>query len=112
GHLDPAVTVRRTHHGNLDAHIAQSSDAICPVSFNWGAPLELKAQFGEERNGGIDVFHHYADIVHTLDRHEVSLASRGLGIELRRRSTATGLNRRTLSFCGARAFRASAGGTS
>src|SRR6266540_3657230 len=30
GHLEPAVTVRRTHHGNLDAHVAQSSDAICP----------------------------------------------------------------------------------
>ena len=46
--LPPAVTVRRTHHGNLDAHVAQSSDAICPVSFDWGAPLELEAKFGEE----------------------------------------------------------------
>src|SRR5256885_177548 len=33
GHLEPAVTVRRTHHGNLDAHAAQSSDAIRPISF-------------------------------------------------------------------------------
>src|SRR5207249_9988353 len=75
GHLEPAVTVRRTHHGNLDAHVAQSSDAICPVSFDWGAPLELEAKFGEELNGGVDVFYHDADIVHTLDRHDVSLAS-------------------------------------
>src|SRR5688572_1916502 len=52
GYLEPAVTVRRTHHGNLDAHVAQSSDAICPVSFDWGAPLELEAKFGEELNGG------------------------------------------------------------
>src|SRR5438876_3569227 len=75
GHLEPAVTVRRTHHGNLDAHVAQSSDAICPVSFDWGAPLELEAKFGEELNGGVDVFYHDADVVHTLDRHDVSLAS-------------------------------------
>src|SRR5438876_12321494 len=75
GPLGPAVTVRRTHHGNLDAHVAQSSDAICPVSFDWGAPLELEAEFGEELNGGVDVFYHDADVVHTLDRHDVSLAS-------------------------------------
>src|SRR5687767_11829183 len=75
GHLEPAVTVRRTHHGDLDAHVAQSSDAICPVSFDWGAPLELEAKFGEELNGGVDVFYHDADVVHPLDRHDVSLAS-------------------------------------
>jgi hypothetical protein len=34
-------------------------------------PLELEAKLGEERNGGIDVFHHDADVVHTLDRHDV-----------------------------------------
>src|SRR5262245_39661590 len=75
GDLEPAVTVRRTHHGNLDAHVAQSCDAICPVSFDSGAPLELEAKFGEELNGGVDVFYHDADVVHTLDRHDVSLAS-------------------------------------
>src|SRR5688572_2588705 len=74
GHLEAAVTVRRTHHGNLNAHLAQSSDAICPVSFDWGAPLELETKFGEELNGGINVLHHDADVVHTLDRHDVSLA--------------------------------------
>src|SRR6266511_2692603 len=75
GHLEPAVTVRRTHQGNLDTHAAQSSDAICPISFDWGPPLELETKFGEELNGGINVFHHDADVVHTLDRHVVSLTS-------------------------------------
>src|SRR5262249_6817434 len=74
GQLEPTVTVRTTHHGNLDAHVAQSGDAICPVSFDWGAPLEFEAKFGEELNGSIDVFHHDADIIHTLDRHDVSLS--------------------------------------
>src|SRR5207247_2403389 len=97
GHLEPAVTVRRTHHGNLDAHVAQSSDAICPVSFDWGAPLELEAEFGEELNGGVDVFYHDADVVHTLDRHDVSLAStfalsgrRSRSVEARSSMTAKG----------------------
>src|SRR5206468_5660396 len=73
-----------THHGNLDAHVAQSSDAICPISFDWGAPLELEAEFGEELNGGVDVFYHDADVVHTLDRHDVSLASSALRLSGRR----------------------------
>src|SRR4029450_4209969 len=55
GPPEPALTVRRTHHGNLDAHVAQSSDAICPISFDWGAPFELETKFGEELNGGVDV---------------------------------------------------------
>src|SRR5262245_46852845 len=76
GQFEPAVTVWRTHHGDLDAHVVQSSDAICPVSFDWGATLELETKFGEELNGGIDVFHHDADVVYSLDRHDVSLARR------------------------------------
>jgi hypothetical protein len=36
------------------------------------APLELEAEFDEELNGGVDVFYHDADIVHTLDCHDVS----------------------------------------
>src|SRR5207237_4216116 len=74
GDLEPAVTVRRTHHGNLYAHVAQSSDAICPVSFDWGAPLELEAKFGEELNGGVDVFFQAADVYHMLVRTSVSFA--------------------------------------
>jgi hypothetical protein len=74
GDLEAVVTVWRTHHGNLNAHAAQPSDALCPVSFDWSAPLELEAKFSEEPNGGIDVFYHDADVVHTLDSHDVSLA--------------------------------------
>src|SRR5437764_11857124 len=38
-------------------------------------PSSLEAKFGEELNGGVDVFYHDADVVHTLDCHDVSLAS-------------------------------------
>jgi hypothetical protein len=43
------------------------------LSFDRAAPLELEAQFGEERNGGTEVFDHDADVVHPLDRHSVFL---------------------------------------
>jgi hypothetical protein len=48
-----------------------------PVSFDRRAPLEPQAKFGEKLNGGIQVFHHDADIVHAFDRHAVSLGSGG-----------------------------------
>jgi hypothetical protein len=82
GELEPAVTVRRTHHGNLYAHVAQSSDAICPVTFDWGAPLELEAKVGEELNSGVEVFYHDADVVHSLDRHDASFRASAYLISL------------------------------
>jgi hypothetical protein len=97
GHLEPAVTVRRTHHGNLDAHVAQSSDAICPISFDWGTPLEFETKFGEELNGGIKVFHHDADVVHTLDRHDDSLAS-NVAVRSRERANASPRSARLRSY--------------
>src|SRR5256885_6369550 len=41
----------------------------CPVSFDRGSPFELEAQLGEKRDGGIEGFHHDANVVHSLDRH-------------------------------------------
>jgi hypothetical protein len=67
--LEPAVAVRRAHHGGLDAHVAQSSDALCPISFDRGSPFELEAELGEKRDSGIEGFHHDADVVHPLKRH-------------------------------------------
>jgi len=39
-----------------------------PVSFDRGSPFELEAEFGEERDSGIEGFHHDADVVHPLKR--------------------------------------------
>jgi hypothetical protein len=44
------VAVRRAHHGNLDALIAQSSDTSGPFSFDRGPPFELKAELAKEIN--------------------------------------------------------------
>ncbi|MFM0509912.1 hypothetical protein [Paraburkholderia sp. RL17-373-BIF-A] len=58
----------------ISTRMPRSRDAICPISFDWGAPLELQAKFNKKLNGGIHVFNHDADVVHTLHRHDVSLA--------------------------------------
>src|SRR5262249_55469182 len=75
--LEAAVAVGGAHHGDLDALAAQSGDAAGPFAFDGHAAFEGKAEFGEELNGGIDVFHHDADVVHTLVCHDVSLAPNG-----------------------------------
>jgi hypothetical protein len=48
--LEPAVAVRRAHHGDLDAHVAQSGDATSPVSVDRGFPFELEAELAKERD--------------------------------------------------------------
>src|SRR5262245_34415210 len=72
--LEPAVAVRRAHHGDLDALVAQSGDAPCPLPFDRASPLELQAEFREKSDSGIEGFHDDADVVHPLERH---LASSG-----------------------------------
>src|SRR6185503_19779363 len=73
--LDAAVAVGGAHHGDLEALAAHSGDAAGPFAFDGHAALEGQAELGEERDGGIEVFHHDADVVHTLDRDDASLAS-------------------------------------
>jgi hypothetical protein len=46
--LEPAVTIRRTHHGDLDALVAESSDSPCPLSFDDPSSFELKAELAKE----------------------------------------------------------------
>src|SRR5207344_1751750 len=67
--LEAAVAVGGAHHGNLDALAAHSGDTAGPLTFEGHAAFENKAELGEELNGGIDVFHHDADVVHTNDGH-------------------------------------------
>src|SRR6185436_297776 len=52
--LDPAVAVRRTHHGDLDALVAQSGDEPRPVSFDHASAFQLETQLREERDSGLE----------------------------------------------------------
>jgi hypothetical protein len=70
-----AMAVGGAHHGDFDALPTHSGDSSGPFAFDGHAAFEGKAKFGEERNGSINVFYHDADVVHTLDCHDVSFAS-------------------------------------
>ena len=73
GELEPAVAVRRAHHGNLDALIAQSSDTSGPFSFDRGPPFELEAQLAKEINRPSEVIDDDSYVVHPFERHVSNL---------------------------------------
>src|SRR5215510_9464342 len=80
GELEPAVAVRRAHHGNLDALIAQSSDTSGPFSFDRGPPFEIEAELAKESDRRFEVIDDDSYVVHAFERHvssmHVKLASR------------------------------------
>lgn len=69
GYLEPAVPVRCTHHGDLDVHVAKSGDSLGPLPLDRRPAFEFQTELVEELDGGIEIFHHDADVVHPLDRH-------------------------------------------
>jgi hypothetical protein len=66
--LEPAVAVRRAHHGDLDALVTQSSDAPCPLSFHSGSSFELEAELAKELDRCGEVVDDDADVVHSSKR--------------------------------------------
>ena len=75
GEFEPAVAVRRAHHGNLDALIAQSSDTSGPFSFNRCPPFELKAELTKEINRRSEVIDDDSYVVHPFERHMSNVQS-------------------------------------
>src|SRR5437764_7218349 len=73
GELEPAVAIRRAHHGNLDALIAQSSDTSCPFSFDRGPPFELEAEFSKEINCLSEIIDDDSYVIHSFERHASNL---------------------------------------
>jgi hypothetical protein len=63
------VAVRRAHHGNLDALLAQSSDTSGPFSFDRGPPFELEAELAKEINRRCEVIDDNSNVVHPFERH-------------------------------------------
>jgi hypothetical protein len=75
GELEPAVAVRRAHHGNLDALIAQSSDTSGPFSFDRCPPFELEAELAKEINRPSEVIDDDSYVVHPFERHVSNVQS-------------------------------------
>ena len=76
GEFEPAVAVGRTHHCNLDALIAQSSDSSGPFSFDGGPPFELEAELAKEINRRSEIIDNDSYVVHPFDRHGSNLPRR------------------------------------
>ena len=66
------MAVRRAHHGDLDALVAQAGDAPRPLAFRHGSPFELEAELEEELDHHSEVFHDDADVIH-FERHRANL---------------------------------------
>src|SRR5207302_7889286 len=67
--LEPAVVVWRAHHGDLNALVAQSSDAPCPLAFYHGSPFELEAELSEKSDSCSQGLHPEADVVPSFAVH-------------------------------------------
>src|SRR4051812_7565325 len=63
------MAVRRAHHGNLDALIAESSDPSGPFSFDRGSPFELEAELAKEINCRCEVIDDDSYVVHPFKCH-------------------------------------------
>ncbi|CDX44976.1 conserved hypothetical protein [Mesorhizobium sp. SOD10] len=73
GQLEPAVAVRRAHHGNLDMLIAQPGDTPGPFSFDRGTTFELEAELAKEIDRRVEVVDDDSDVVHPFERHASNL---------------------------------------
>src|SRR5205807_8068508 len=67
--FEPTVAVWRAHHSDLNALVAQSSDAPCPHAFYHTSPFEFEAEFSEKRDSSIEGFYHNTDVVHSFKCH-------------------------------------------
>src|SRR5215469_10063233 len=76
GELEPAVAVRRAHHGNLDLLIAQSSDASSPFSFDRRPPFEIEAELTKESDRRFEVIDNDSYVVHPFNAPCVQSTSR------------------------------------
>ena len=73
GKFDPAVAVRRTHHGDLDPLITNSSDTSGPFFFDRGPAFEFKADFAKEIDRPFEVIDDDSHVVHPCERHVSNL---------------------------------------
>jgi hypothetical protein len=73
GDLKPAMAVRRAHHGNLDALIAQSDDTSGPFSFDRGLPFQFEAELAKEINRPSKVIDDDSYVVQPFERHASNL---------------------------------------
>ena len=75
--LEPAVAVRRAHHGDVNGLVTQPGDPSGPLSFDRWLPFELKAELAKELNRRRQVVDDNAHIVHPWKRRMPVNSPRG-----------------------------------
>jgi hypothetical protein len=66
-------SVRRAHHGNLDALIGKSSDTSGPFSVDRGPPFEFEAELPKEIDRPSEVIDDDSYVVHPFERNVSNL---------------------------------------
>ena len=77
GELEPPVAIRRAHHGDFDALIAESSNTAGPFSFNRGLAFELETELAKEINRRCEVIDDDSYVIHPFERHVFNLREVG-----------------------------------
>jgi len=62
--LKSTVAVRRPHHGDVTSDTVEPDDAVHPLPLDGRFALQFKAEFGKERDSGLEVVDNDANVVH------------------------------------------------
>src|SRR5215471_19119024 len=65
--VSSSLDVRGPHHRDVAPHAVESDGAVRPRPFDLPLALQLQAELGEERDGGIQVVDDDGDVVHPLN---------------------------------------------
>lgn len=71
----PGIAGGCAHHGDPGAQPLQPDQPSRVFSLNRRLAFEFHAQFGEERDGRVEVGHHNGHVVHAFERHGGSIGS-------------------------------------
>src|SRR3954469_12108162 len=75
--LDPAVAVRRPHHGDVGTDAVEPDGAVHPRPLVRRLAFQVHTELGEERLGSLEVVDDDENVVHPLKRHIVVSWCRG-----------------------------------
>jgi len=67
--LDSTVTVRSSHHSDVDLDAFEPIEAVHPGAFDRHLAFQRHAEGGKKGDSGRKVVDDDADVVHSLDRH-------------------------------------------
>jgi hypothetical protein len=70
------VPVRGPHHGDVGTDALEPDHTARPIPLDLRLALQLHAEIGEERLGGLEILDDDENVVHPLNRHTAELRGR------------------------------------